>query len=156
MCFLVLMNYPVGCHSISHLSSYLVIHLFIPLSYGLHIVFPLGACDKPLVSQKVYPGPNDTNPIAIITEGQLELKQNFVFFWEIYNNKINDNIHGMFRNWNFMHQLWVSSQTLFCVICFEHFVYIPVWQFFTPSKLGVHMSRTYVFSCLDELSSGMS
>lgn len=72
MCFLVLMNYPVGCHSISHLSSYLVVHLFIPLSYGLHIVFPLGACDKPLVSQKVYPGPNDTNPIAIITEGQLE------------------------------------------------------------------------------------
>lgn len=62
----------------------------------------------------------------------------------------------MFRNWNFMHQLWVSSQTLFCVICFEHFVYIPVWQFFTPSKLGVHMSRTYVFSCLDELSSEMS
>lgn len=53
-------------------------------------------------------------------------------------------------------QLWASSQTLFCVICFEHFVYIPVWQFFTPSKLGVHLSRTYVFSCLDELSSEMS
>lgn len=62
----------------------------------------------------------------------------------------------MFRKWNFMHQLWVSSQTLFCVICFEHFVYIPVWQFFTPSKLRVHMSSTYVFSCLDELSSEMS
>lgn len=53
-------------------------------------------------------------------------------------------------------QLWASSQTLFCVICFEHFVYIPAWQFFTPSKLGVHLSRTYVFSCLDELSSEMS
>lgn len=53
-------------------------------------------------------------------------------------------------------QLWASSQTLFCVICFEHFVYTLVWQFFTPSILRVHMFRTYVFSCLDELSSEMS
>lgn len=76
MCFLVLMNYPVRCHIISHLSSYLVVHLFIPLSYGLHFVFPLEACDKPLGSQKVYPGLNDTNPmqLPLLLKANLRMK----------------------------------------------------------------------------------